>query len=304
VISDFIKRFNYLPYNSQVIFLICGFGVVRLLLETIMDLSASQFDGLFLDVLLFGLLLAFMFTGWKKSFTNISPLFAIFITIILAYNFLRFGGAAGHSKFNYYAALYLITMVYTNRALYLTLGFNLGLLAVILIMDIASPGLLVPQSYPEYSTEAFWLTLVMLSFFTFYLKELTVSQGNRLSSLNSKMADQIREVRTINRMLETSNNQLLGIQNNLENEVNKRSEILRQKNQSIEGFIHVNNSDLIVAVEELAESMRYANIDSVYAGYFRESGKELHTVVQSIQSQLQEDPSLDRKIIRRHEDAH
>lgn len=304
MISDIVKRFNHLPYNSQVIFLICGFGVVRLLLETVMDLSASRLDGLVLDILLFALLLAFMFRGWKQSFANISTLFGIFISLILAYNFLRFGGAAGHSKFNYYAGLYLITMVYTHRALYITLGFNLGLLIIILTMDQVAPGWMVAQSEPALRTDAFWLTLVMITFFTFYLKELTVAQGNRLSSLNNKMADQIREVRKINTELEASNAELLNIQSNLENEVNKRSEMLRQKNQSIESFIHVNTSDLIVAVDKLLEDMQKVNVDSSYTGHFRESGEELNAVVQSIKTQLKEDPSLDRKVIRRQEMPH
>jgi hypothetical protein len=306
MIKRLLHRFYALPYESQIILLICSFGAVRLLVEMVLDLvNELNYSGLVLDVVLLGLLISFLYTGIKKSFSNISVLFGMVISILLAYNFIRYGGASGFSKYNYYAGLYMITMVYTHRQLYRMVGFNLGLLALILIIDQAAPQWLEWSRVDSpVRTDAFWLTLIMLAFFTYYLKELTISQGKKLSALNDTMAEQIREVRKNNRMLEASNLKLKEVQTDLEREVNRRSEILQRKTQSIENFIHVNSSDLIGAVDNLLKSMEHVESDSRYNDYWRNAGRELLTVVQSIRNNLNKDILLNRKSVRPHENTH
>jgi uncharacterized coiled-coil protein SlyX len=143
--------------------------------------------------------------------------------------------------------------------------------------------------------------MLLISVFTIYLKDLTVTQGDKLSELNLHMAEQVRESRKLGRKLEESTQELKRAQAHLEDEVSKRTEMLRKKNQSVETFIELNTTELIQAVDELLASMRKVNSNTVYGDKLKQSSEELAGVVESVRASLKENTLLDRRMIRTHE---
>jgi nitrate/nitrite-specific signal transduction histidine kinase len=115
------------------------------------------------------------------------------------------------------------------------------------------------------------------------------------------MAEQVRESRKLGRKLEQSNQELKRAQANLEDEVSRRTEMLRKKNKSVETFIELNTTELIQAVDELLASMHNVKSSSAYANKLKLSSEELAGVVESIRTSLKQNTLLDRTAIRNHE---
>lgn len=301
--NHLISRYNTLSYQPQIILLICGFGIVRVLLALIMDFSRQvPRADMVIDLLLLIAIITFVYTSWRRAFEKIRIHFGIVISLLLAFNFLQFGGIAGYGRFNYFASIYFIVMVYSQRALYITIIFNMLLLFVVLYISNTSPAWLSHIDFGvSFQTLDFWFTLLLISVFTIYLKDLTVTQGNNLSQLNLYMAEQVRESRKLGRKLEQSNQELKRAQANLEDEVSRRTEMLRKKNKSVEIFIELNTTELIHAVEELLASMHNVKSSSTYADKLKLSSEELNGVVESIRTSLKENTLLDRTVIRNHE---
>jgi cell division protein FtsB len=303
VFNRLIRQYNTFPYQSQIILLICSFGIVRVLLALIMDFSRQvPRADMLTDLLLLVVIITFVYTSWKKEFERIHIRFGLVITVLLAFNFLQFGGIAGYGRFNYFASIYFIVMVYSQRALSITITFNLLLLLALLYISNTSPAWLQHIDFGvSFQTLDFWFTLMLISIFTIYLKDLTVTQGNKLSQLNLQMAEQVRESRKLGRKLEQSNQELKRAQANLEDEVSRRTEMLRKKNKSVETFIELNTTELIQAVDELLASMHNVKSSSAYTDKLKLSSEELNGVVESIRTSLKQNTLLDRTVIRNHE---
>jgi cell division protein FtsB len=303
VFNRFISQYNTLSYQPQIILLICGFGAVRIVLALVMDFTTHvPRADLMIDLLLLITIITFVYTSWRKEFEKIGIQFGVAITLLLAFNFLQFGGIAGYGRFNYFASIYFIVMVYSQRALYITISFNMLLLLVVLYISNTSPAWLSHIDFGvSFQTLDFWFTLMLISVFTIYLKDLTVTQGNKLSQLNLQMAEQVRESRKLGRKLEQSNQELKRAQANLEDEVSRRTEMLRKKNKSVETFIELNTTELIQAVDELLASMHNVKSSSAYTDKLKLSSEELNGVVESIRTSLKQNTLLDRTVIRNHE---
>lgn len=303
VFKRLINHFNTRSYQPQIILLICYLGVMRILLalvrDFIRDVPRAEF---MVDLLLLVVVSAFIYTSWKKEFEKIHIRFGIAISLLLAFNFIQLGGIAGFSRFNYFASIYFIVMVYSQRALHTAVTFNLLLLVAVLCVSYVSPVWLQHINLGvSFQTLDFWFTLLLISVSTLYLKDLTVTQGNKLSQLNLQLAEQARESRKLSRRLEQVNTELKQAQIGLEDEVDKRTEILRKKNESVETFIELNTTELIQVVDELLVSMREVKSSSTYADKLKFSSQELAGVVESIRTSLKGNTLLDRKVIRNHE---
>lgn len=303
VFNRLIEQFNDLRYQAQIIILICVFGLLRMLITILFDIKNQVHQAeLIVDILLLFVIFSFFYVSWRKDFQNISIASGVLLSLLLAFNFLQLGGIAGYSKFNYFASIYFIIMVYGQRKMYTSIIFNLLLLLAVLIISLLSPHWLGYINFgASFQTIDFWFTLIMLSVFTIYLKELTVSQDSKLSQLNLKMAEQVRESRKLGRVLEQSNKELKHVQTKLEDEVSRRTELLQKKNQSVEEFIQLNTTELIQAVDDLLISLNQVQSSSPYATNLERSSEELTSVTDSIRTSLQKNSLLDRKVIRNYE---
>src|SRR5579859_1757335 len=112
------------PYETQVVLLISMLATMRLIMAVVSDLfqqEVQQVETLtdFSLLLLFGGLL--LFATRQLNFSAVHPWFGAVLIVLLAFNFLEFGGVRGNSRFNYYAGFFVIILLYTGRPQYLLL---------------------------------------------------------------------------------------------------------------------------------------------------------------------------------------
>lgn len=292
-----------LEYESQLLALICGVAMVRIVVELISDfIEQSRPEVVAINFTIFLLIAMLLYSSIKNNFKSVHFIFGLVLTVLLAIIILIFGGMHGYAKFNYYTSIYFIVMVYTGKNLKVLLALNFLFLILVLAIGLVSPWwLAIVDLGSSYSRLDFWFTLVILSSFSFYLKWITMAQGKMFSELNIKMARQVRESRKLSVMLHRANVELKQTQANLETEVNARTEILAKKNQSTEAYIKLNTTELIEAVDDLLLSMRTLNSTSQYAGMIKVSSEDLATVVEIMRTTLQQNGWIDRKHLRNDE---
>jgi len=305
IITEIRNRIQKLTFESQIIFLICGLGSLRVSVAVILDLiKGTKPEEVLVDTGILLILMVVLYVTWRRPLEKIHIIIGFLLTILLALNFIQFGGVDGYSKFNYYAGLFILIMIYNQRTRVITVSFHLLVLLIILILEHMDHPLLEPffiQQHPQSSD--FWFTLLTLSFFTFYLKEVTVQKGENLTKLNELLGERVRESRKLNRLLAEKNEALKKAQAKLESEVNRRSEDLQVKNQAIENFIQTNQQELISPVQELVKTIDSLDEGSPYAVYLKSTGKELETIAKSIYTKLDNNIPLDRKNTRYYERA-
>ncbi|HRJ30711.1 MAG TPA: hypothetical protein PLV21_02115 [Cyclobacteriaceae bacterium] len=299
------QRIQNLTFESQIILLICGLGSFRVSVAVSIDLLEGKRPAeLLVDAGVLFILLVVLYITWRKPPEKIHIAIGFILTLLLALNFIQFGGVDGYSKFNYYAGLFILIMTYNQRARIITVSFHLLVLLIILVLEYTDHPMFDPlfiQQHPQSSD--FWFTLLTLSFFTFYLKEVTVQKGESLTKLNDLLGERVRESRKLNRMLAEKNEALKKAQVNLENEVSRRSRTLQVKNQAIENFIQTNQQELIYPVQELVATIHTLDERLPYAKYLKSTGMELRAIAESINTKLDNNIPLDRKNTRYHESA-
>ncbi|HEX5167819.1 MAG TPA: hypothetical protein VFW11_01495 [Cyclobacteriaceae bacterium] len=297
------RRFNSLSLETQIVFMICGLGSIRTLFAVVIDLVGDTRTGeVLVDATILFVLSLLAYLCWEKSISNISIVFGFAISVLLALNFLQFGGFSGYAKFNYYAGLYIIIMIYSRRELFVTVEFHLILLVTIILIDYLNlpvEQLLFINSTPQ--VVDFWFTLIVISIFAYHLKRLTDIYSQRLSGLNIDMANRVKEARTLNKLLQEKNNELKLAQQHLEREVSRRSEVFNNKNRSIENFLKVNTSDLVDPIQELVGLIGNVRNESPLSELLRKSATDLETVSGSIREVILSDQPINRKNINPRE---
>jgi hypothetical protein len=268
-------------------------------------LVASFFNGVSIPELLVNysilvLLIFFSYVSWRKSIQQVHVVFGILISFLLALNFLQYGGSVGYSKFNYYAGLYIISMVYSGRKLFISIAFHLTLLVVVILIDYMNhPIAAVIYVRSSFQTIDFWFTLIVISLFAYHLKRLTDIYSQRLSSMNIDMANRVRQARGLSKRLQEKNAELRVAQQHLESEVSRRSEVYNSKSQSIEKFLKVNTSDLVEPVQELVSLSAEIQGASPLMPLLRQSVINLEKVSASIRQAILSDQPVNRNNINR-----
>jgi hypothetical protein len=302
-LKGIFKKFYSLEYESQVLALICTIGLGRILVELISDyIEKNRLVVVAINFSIFLLILSLLYTAFKRNFKKVHSIYGLLLTILLILLIVLFGGMHGYAKFNYFSSLYFIIMIYTGRTSKTLLSINILLLLTVLAIGVISPPWLSIIDFgSSYSKLDFWFTLITLSSFSLYLKWITISQGRKLSSLNRKMANQVKQESKLGLMLQGVNSELRQTQKYLESEVNARTQILTAKNNSIESFVTLNTTELINVVDDLLLSMKSIKSNSQYSDSLKMSSDELAAVVESIRKSLKENGLLDRNVIRGNE---
>jgi vacuolar-type H+-ATPase subunit D/Vma8 len=138
----------------------------------------------------------------------------------------------------------------------------------------------------------------MVSGFGYYLKNQTDLFSQNLFLLNSDLAERIKLARRLNKLMQDKNEELLEAQQFLEKEIQKRSEVLEKKNNSIEQFMMVNTSHLVDPVKDLIDTVREKESVSVLSVLLRQSADDLEKVSYSIREAIQTHPLINRQNIK------
>lgn len=296
-----LQRFEKLSYESQMVVLICFLGTIRVAIAVIIDLSDIRPAEISVDVILLLLFISLSYFWFNRKVTSIHPIIGIVLTLLLAFNFVQFGGVTGYTKFNFYAGLYVIIMLYSGWRLYTLVAFHLLALAAILVIEY------IDQTFfslvfikKGYLTIEFWFTLVTLAIFTFYLKYITNRANVKLDALGADLNEKVREAKAINGKLVDQKEELTFIRKNLEAEVARRTEELQRRNFSIEEYIHYNSVQLQEPIRRLFEEMTKLEGDTQFRVLLKNSGDELKAVSMIIKDTLFANKPLVRDHIKKH----
>lgn len=236
----------------------------------------------------------FLVSG-KSSFKKVHPIFGILFVVLLGINFLQFGGVEGTNCFNFYSGIYVIVMLYASRMLYNMIIFQLSFLALLIY--------LVFVNHPFYqtilisiseTTAEFIFSLISISVFTFYLKQITHCEIKKSESKSVQLNQKVRESKKLNHQLMAQSEELKKAQEILRKEVNHRVEVLEKRKEAIEQYIHHNTTTLKDPLLLLSNAVSQLKADHQLHTLLKVSHAELNNVISSINQALQSEKNLDR----------
>jgi len=286
------------PYETQIILLISGVAILRLLLALVIDLSRQK---VILAELITDFTLLTVFTGLayvtltKGNFKSIHPLFGVVLIILLGLNFLQFGGVHGNSRFNFYGGFFFVILLYAGRPLVLLLLFQCLLMIGLSIFTAFSAGgetLFFITNDLDYTD--FIFILIVFGALAFYLKALTESEVARLLSLSNQLNAKVAEAKVLNQDLVEQGRQLQQAQQHLEMEVSKKSAGLIEKQRAIERYIHLNTKAIQIPLSSFDEVIHSIEDADVLDKMLLASHLELKEVVNGIAKTLQSNEQLTR----------
>lgn len=288
----------------QAVLLICILAIFRMTIALVLDLSRPTplvFE-LVTDSSIFIIFLSlFILAQRKLSFTGVHPIFGVLIILLLGVNFLQFGGVNGTNCFNYYAGIYVIVMLYSERNLRVLISLQLVFLLVLIY--------LVFVNHPLYesvlinktkSSIEFVFSLTSIAIFTFYLKRVTVSEISNLELKIAEVRSKVKESKILNRELITQSKELKKAQKILTGEVSERAKAIQNQNEAIEQYIVHNTDTLKGPLNDLSVAVSEFKGETQLHTLLRVSHAELLLVITGINQTLQSDAKLNRSAIKRN----
>jgi len=285
-------------YEEIVLFLLALLGVSRMVIALLLDVIRTRpvAAEIATDTILLGVFIWLLKVANKvKSQQEISIVFGVIASLLILVNYLEFGGAMGNARFNFYAGIFLIVMLYSGKRM------NWLLILYFSLMMFINYGFIMEKEWmAQFKIEAgynlanFIFTLICITLLTVFLKYITEAQIDRYESLNIELRTKIRESKQANRKLGKQHQELAKAQAILEQEVKLKTEALEAKNRAIENYIKYNTNYLqspLVTLDQLVTEIKGNETMPVL---LRASCAELKTVIENIKITFDSEEHLDR----------
>jgi hypothetical protein len=285
-------------YENLLLLILALLGIFRMLIALILDFARNPLS--IVEIVTDSFLLS-IFT-WllvaaknRKSQKEISPFFGIIASVLILVNYLEFGGAMGNARFNFYAGIFLLVMLYSaNRMKYLLVFY-------FCLMMLINYGFVTQNDFmTQFRIEAahnlanFTFTLICIAFLTVLLKYVTETQIDQYESLNRQLRSKIKESKKASRKLAKQHKELAHAQELLEQQIKLKTEALESKNQAVENYVKYNTQHLNTHLDNLDSLAGGIKGNETMSILLRASCAELKAVIENITKTLDSEQHLDR----------
>ena len=277
------------PYESQVLQLIGLIGLLRVLLAVIQDFLKPVISTIevFTDIGILFVFISICLYALRLKVNSISLIFGIILALLLALNFLQFGGVTGYTEFNYLIGIVVMVLLYSEQRKSILVACMLIVLALMLLavylnhhfyqfLFIRSQG----------NSEDFIYALICIVILTLYLKYAMDLERTHLLQQQVNLNTALDQSRKLQADLQDQQSQLLLAQQKLEKEVTNRTIELQNQNLSIEQYIQYNTTELKEPLERMKESLAQLTDSGMLNDLLRISVAELEDVTHNITNSL------------------
>lgn len=290
------------PYETQVLLLVAFLGSARLVLALVLDLlnPAITLTELLTDLGLLVIFSGILIAGLKKAnFKSVHPSIGAVLILLLALNFVEFGGAAGVSRYNYYCGFFVIILLYAQRSLVVLLSFQL----VVLVAATAATYFQMEWTQAFLIAGApltldFLFAVISLGILSYYLKVITLAEIHKLDLSNERLRQQVNQAKQMNARLISQGKELLAAQLHLEEEVLRRTKALEKQQHAIEKYIYINTRVLQEPITNLNNVLNGVVPTDTVSTMLVLSKKELNDVFGRIKVTLESEEELHRTKIK------
>lgn len=289
------------PYESQVMQLIGLIGLLRVLVAIVQDFRNPNINTteLLTDTAILFVFLIICLLALRLKVTNVPLVFAVVLVLLLAINFLQFGGVRGYTEFNYLIGIVVMVLLYSGRRKYILVFCMLALLAGMLV-SVYSENFIHQLLFikTQGSPEDFIYSLVSLSILTLYLKYAMDLERDQLLQQQIALRAALDQSRQQQQALQDQKVQVLTAQEKLEQEVVSRTQELENQNISIERYIQYNITELKEPLTRLKQSLEGIKGSDTLTELLRISVSELEGVTKNITHSLEHERTIHKSKIR------
>lgn len=289
-LRTFYKKIFQSPYESQVMQLIGLIGLLRVGLALFQDFRkpATSTSEILTDVGIFLVFAALCVLTFRLRLTRVPLVLAAILILLLALNFIQFGGVTGYTEFNYMTGIAVVALLYSEKRKYVLIGLMLLILAFLLWSVYAQNSIyqllfIKTQNTPE----DFVYSLIALGILTFYLKYSMDHERDKLLNQHISLHDALKNSSEQQLDLQSQKEELLTMQEKLEEEVAIRTKELKIQNVSIEQYIRYNTKELQDPLLQMKQRLAEIKDAGMLYELLQISVAELETVIQKITNDLE-----------------
>lgn len=235
-------------------------------------------------LLSFSTLTYLLITGKIRKVPVLIPCLLI---VLIALDFIRFGGVKGTLDFNVLGAgVFFISVIQRKWSLAGLVFFHVILIATIL--DIHFNGWFSQHLYQETATQYsnYFVSLITVIVFITFYKSALVKESKRLYQLRQSSTHKNEEIKVQKEALEQQQQLLTKANQDLEESIQRKTKHLQQQSLAIEQYIELSTSALTDPLARIMDISKETCFQGTLEEQLQHTIDELNDVVTNLKNEL------------------